>query len=258
MIVSEVPASVALIYNPGPFLPRRPAGARAACMGRASSRQRISVAEYQEAPEIRDVSAFKNDPSGLKQKSATAILLAAGVALLLFTGTGAVIDCNESCVLQRREIFHKSEERFSRAGFSGVRTTVESMSNTQGRRGAASTNLFIEADGREFPVFASSVGWVFGPMTYANVEEARKGSAPFKISGTSLGGVSLILSVTLSLIGLMFVIMTVAVPISQGMAESDLAVARRTNLLRLSVVLLGAAAFWTGFLFWFVRFLSQA
>lgn len=194
----------------------------------------------------------------MKQKSVAAALLAAGAALLLFTGTGAAIDCGESCVLQRREIFHKSEERFSRSGFSGVSTTVESMSNTQGRRGAASTNLVIEADGRQFPVFASSVGWVFGPMTFANVEEARKGSAPFKISGASLGGVSLIVAITLSLIGLVFVILGVAVPISQGMAESDLAVARRTNLLRLSVVLLAAAVVWTGFLFWFLRFLNQA
>ncbi|MBL8020685.1 MAG: hypothetical protein JNM27_13525 [Leptospirales bacterium] len=205
------------------------------------------------------MSAFKNDSSGLKQKTAAAVCLAAGVALILFTGTGAVVDCsNESCLLQRREIFHKSEERFSRAGFSAVRTTVVSMSNTQGRRGAASTNLIIEADGREFPVFASSVGWIFGPMTYANVEAARKGSAPFKISGTSLGGVSMILAITLSLIGLIFVIFSVAVPISQGMAESDLAVARRTNLLRLLGVLVAAGVFWTGFLFWFLRFLIQA
>ena len=90
------------------------------------------------------------------------------------------------------------------------------------------------------------------------MEEARKGTAPFRISGTSLGGVSLILAITLHLIGLVFVILSVAVPIREGMAERDLAVARRTNLLRLVGALLGAAAFGTGFFFWFIRFLSHA
>lgn len=201
------------------------------------------------------MSEVRNDPRGLKQKGAAAAFLAAGFLLVLFSGTGAVLECNGECVVRRREVFHKSEDRFSRAGFTGIRTSVESTSNVQGRRGAASTNLILQADGREIPVFASAVGWVFGPMGYAGVEAARGSGAPFRIHGVSIGGVSLVIAATLFLIGIVLVILAAAVPI-QGKIDADLAYARRRNLGMLAVVLLAAGGFCTGFLVWFFKFLT--
>lgn len=202
------------------------------------------------------MSEFKNDPRGWKQKGAAAVFLVTGFLVVLFSGTGAVVDCSrDECTLRRREIFSQSEERFSRAGFTGVRSTVESRSTVQGRRGAASTNLILEADGREIPVFASAVGWVFGTMDYQPLEMLRAGGGSFRAEGVSLGGASLILAAVLFLIGLVFAILAAAAPINGATGES-LTAARQKNARVLGIAIFAAVAFWTGFLLWFFRFLT--
>lgn len=198
---------------------------------------------------MADFKIVKKSPLLVASLAALILSLAAFLLLALF-GAGAVLGSNQSgdCVLVKKTLLTASEEHFQWKDVKEVRLSGSlGLSSSSGRgSGTNGENLELEmTSGKKILVYPRKVAWPFGNLNRENLRSRIDNRIDETLWSVSLGGVSWFLSFILGAVAGVILLMRIVVPITPGMEAKKLSAARKANLFRFILLVLGAAGFWT-------------